>query len=155
MDLTTWRAARRETKILPSGLAVTLQRVDLQTLLFEGKIPKPLLGLIRDLAEGQAELDFSDTASIVTNAEKLPELLELFNVVAKAAVVEPPLADVADTDHLAAGELSLSDRQEIFTWAAQGAQAIAPFPESAGGSSDPGRDGAAVSPASERVGGDR
>lgn len=147
MNLTEWRAARQGEVTLPSGLVVTLGRCDLQTLLFEGRLPKPLLGMIADISDGKGGLDFNNAQSVIDHAEQLPELLELFNVVARAAVIAPPLADVSDDTHISIGELSLADRQAIYEWATTGAQAIAPFPESSERVPDPGQPGAEIQPA--------
>lgn len=149
MNLSEWRAQRRIKCALPSGLQVTLQRVQLSTLIFTGQIPKPVFSAIAEFAKrGDGVLDLSDVDSIVANLDKLPELTEMFNAVARCALVDPPCADVADETHLAVNELEFVDRVFIFNLVSKEAQAMAPFPQQPGGSSDLGRAGTEVPSAS-------
>src|SRR5258708_3993255 len=107
-NLAAWRAARREELTLPSGLVVTVQRVSILDLLEQGALPKPLLSEIKTAREktktsengddGKAEFD-------LTQLEKFPEYSELINLVVRAAVVEPPIADEPDDEHVGIREI--------------------------------------------------
>ena len=164
MNLAEWRSARRRLLTLPSGLEVKIQRVDVQTLLFEGQVPKPLLGMIAGLQGDGLDIDFSDASKIQDNIAKLPELVVIYNVVVKAAIVDPPAFDDDDyarlqdaakaeyaASHIRVDELPIDDRVKIFEEATAGAKAIAPFPPTDGGSDAAGRGGAEIPPAPESV----
>jgi hypothetical protein len=153
--LAQWRATRREELTLPSGLIVTLQRVSMTDLLALGQLPKPLFAEIKAQAAQKAKpgelaaagLDEPVKAQLDLNVfEKFPEFTELLEVITRACVVDPPLADLADPDHLAIGEILFDDRMAIFNWANAGAKAIAPFSVAAGGSAAPGLAGATLLP---------
>jgi hypothetical protein len=132
-NLAEWRASLQETITLPSGLGVTLRKVALLDLVAQGKIPTPLLGLIESLSNNPKLLnDFK--------IEDVPQFTAMLDIVVRAAVIDPPLGESADDEHLQVGELTLDDKMMIFNWGNAGTKAIAPF---SGGS-----------PAGERVGSD-
>ena len=130
-NLAQWRATRREELDLPSGLHVTLQRVSMTDLLAMGKLPKTLFAEIQAAAKPTVT-DAANTGALAARVdlqafEKFPEFAELLEAITRTCVVDPPLADVSDDDHLAIGEIPFDDRMAIFNWANAGAKAIAPF----------------------------
>lgn len=146
MKLHDWRAQRRIEVTLPSGLTVTLQRIDLPTLVFTGQIPKPVLSEIAEFsADGTGYLDLSDIQSIVLHLDKLPALVQMFNTVVKCALVDPPCADIADDTHVAVDELSFADRQFIYDVVTKEVRELMPFLEQSRGGIDSGCTGTAVS----------
>lgn len=131
MDLQTWRAGRRGTVTLPSGLEVTLQKVALEDLVLSGDIPAPLFrevyGLYQEGAFEQAGDAQPSAVEMWAILDKAPEALKLFDAIARAALVEPAVGDTPDAGHILLRELSLQDKEAIFNWAAAGAVALAPF----------------------------
>ncbi len=120
-----WVAAQRETLTLPSGLIATVRRVSVADLAIAGQVPVPLLGKIQ-----QAESVAADTSDIAAleDFQKNPELMEMVTIVARAAMVEPPIGDVTDDQHLGIDDFTAQDRIAVFNWANQEAAAMLPFP---------------------------
>lgn len=119
MELHAWRASRTTTKTLPSGLEVTLKRVSLLDLAMNGNIPNALAGMVDDVidAEKIKKVQAADFA----------QFGQVIDLVVKACVISPMIADVADEEHLAVSELPMEDRLEVFSWANEGVEQIAPF----------------------------
>jgi hypothetical protein len=116
--LSAWRAALTEEVKLPSGLTVTAKRISLEDVIVSGHIPKPLLGMIDKLRS-----DATGGLSV----DRLVEFMPVVNRTVALAIVDPPMAEVADEDHLAVDELPAKDRLALFTWLVQPAAAVAPF----------------------------
>lgn len=124
MNLADWRASRTHTMELPSGLEVKVKQVGLEDLLIGGHIPAPLLSQVQQLTDSSVEFNM--------DAEGLAQLQSYagaIDAVARACLVDPPVADEADDTHLAITELPFSDRLAVFKWANEGAAALAPFRE--------------------------
>jgi hypothetical protein len=118
--LRDWRAKRMlGTPLeLDSGLTVIVKRAELLDLAANGEIPAPLLGTVERLAnEGAAKVEMAD----------LPEFAALVNLVVRATVVEPPIADEPDDEHLGIKELSFSEKMVIFNHAQQAIAGMKPF----------------------------
>lgn len=117
-DLRSWRLAREVERELPSGLTVRLRRVALLDLVSTGQLPAPLLSLIED---------FATHVATTLDMAQLPQFTDVLNAVTLATVIEPPIQPIGDEEHLGLDEMSFSDKLEIFTWANEGAQRLAPF----------------------------
>jgi hypothetical protein len=115
MDKRQWRAARKIVTATPSGLDVTLRRVAIADLLANGKIPQTLDTLTKRAT--------ADGFSVSEAAEFMP----LIDEVVRAAVIEPPIGETADDEHITLGELPFEDRMAIFQWANGDATALQPF----------------------------
>lgn len=115
--LAAWRAQRTEEVTLPSGLVVTAKRITLEDVIMTGDIPKPLLGMIDTLRAESENL----------TVDRLVEFMPVVDRTVALAIVDPPIADVADDDHLAVTEIPVKDRLALFSWLVQPAAAIAPF----------------------------
>lgn len=127
MDLKAWREKRKgEQATLPSGLVVTLRRCDLLDLAEQGGIPAPLVAVANQLIE--------DGASI--KVEELEKFMPTINLVAKANLVDPKVADTPDSTHVGIEELPVKDRLAIFNWAAAGVARLVPFREKPGQPAD-------------------
>lgn len=149
--LKAWRQKRQESMVLPSGLEVTLRKVDLMDLVAGGQIPAPLLSQI----EGLSDLSEADAADNTKMLEKLPEYIDAINALVMGCVIDPPMAAHGDDDHLGVDELSLDDKMTIFEWASSGTAALEKFRAEPGADGDPARDGQGLRPAAEQPGGDR
>ena len=117
--LAAWRAGRTEEVALPSGLTVTARRITLEDVIMSGDIPKPLLGMI-DTLRSEGSID-------VSNIERITEFMPLINHTVRMAIIDPPMADVADDEHMSIEELPAADRLALFSWLVQPAAKIAPF----------------------------
>ncbi len=142
MDLKQWRASRRATITLPSGLEVILQKVSLQDLVVSGTLPAPLLQEVyRVYQEGGfgdgAEVNF-DSPEMSNILEKLPDAIKMFDAVSRAALAQPCVGEVPDDEHITLAELSLEDKEAIFNWASAEVPALTPF------RAEPNGDGAAA-----------
>ena len=119
MDLQQWRE-RGRTETLPSGLKVRYVEVSLLDLAIDGDIPAPLVGLVDQMISGdEVEVEIDDFA----------RLAPMINGLIKRAVVDPPVADEPDDDHLGVEELPATDRLYLFRVLNEGAQALEPFRE--------------------------
>ena len=139
MKLNEWRKGRTFTVELPSGLTVTMRRVTLQTLMLTGQIPKPVLSAVKQLNSGSDTVTLGTFDAILANYDKLPIMVELMNLVCKSCIIDPPVADVADDEHIAVSEMEYSDREYIFNLISrEGVDMTAPFSGEHVGSSDAG-----------------
>jgi hypothetical protein len=126
VKLAAWRAGRTEEVVVPSGLTVTVRRrITLEDVIMSGDVPKPLLGLIQD-ARDQGGFDTSDT-------EKVLKFMPMIDQMVRMAIIDPPLADVADDEHMSIDELPAADRLALFVWLVQPAAKLAPFRPEPGG----------------------
>lgn len=117
--LAAWRAGRTEEVALPSGLTVTARRITLEDLLVSGNIPKPLLSMMETLR--------AEAAAGALEVARLVEFMPVVDGLVRMAIIDPPLADVADDEHMSIEELPAADRLALFTWLVQPAAALAPF----------------------------
>jgi hypothetical protein len=134
MDLSEWRKAKSEgiKHTLPSGLVVRLRRVQLMDLASQGQIPAPLMGAAGELIEsGKTDLTL----------ENWPHFEEVFNLVAKSCIIDPPVVVKGDDQHLGIDELSASDKLAIYNWANQVLAAVLPFREKRNGDEGAGHAG--------------
>jgi len=108
MDLKEWREQLGEWATLPSGLRVRYRKsvtlLDL-AMKVDGDLPAPLAGVVNQLIEGK-DLDVS--------IEDFAKMAPLINGMAKMALIEPPVADEADDEHLGVTELPATDRLFLF-----------------------------------------
>lgn len=108
MRLEEWRAKRQagEQATLPSGLEVTLRKVNLLELAKRGGIPQTLQPLAEQALQGKRALTLTELA----------EIDEMAGIVAGACIVAP-----ADLDP---SELDFTDKMAIFQWANSGAATL-------------------------------
>lgn len=119
------KAARRETiakfryeqvKEMPeplpdSGLKVFLREASMMDLVFSGKLPEPLMDAISSMKDKDAsEIDLKSIARNGADFSRMVEGLILMTV------VEPPIAEKGDDDHIGINEISANDRMAIFNW---------------------------------------
>lgn len=117
-QLKEWRKRRSAELDLPSGLAVTLRHVSLIDLAGAGKVPETLSTLVDQAREGSVSL------------AEFNQLAELINLVARNAIIDPPLladGQEPDDDHLSLDELDWDDRIAIFNECNKGAIQLEPF----------------------------
>lgn len=114
MNLQEWRAKRAQAseQMLPSGLTVSLRKVDVMDLATSGAIPSSLSAAVTEsLTTGKP---------ITPSLADLPSMRVVFVALAKAALVEPADLDVAT-------ELPFGDLVWIFNWCNGEAAALKSF----------------------------
>jgi hypothetical protein len=118
VNLSEWREKRKGEKFtLPSGLEVTLRKCDVLDLAAQGDVPTPLLSVVNRL--------MGETVELTT--ENAGEFAGAISLVARACLVDPPVADEPDDEHITIDELSIKDRLAIYNWASMGASMLEPF----------------------------
>jgi hypothetical protein len=122
LNLSEWRKSRLQEIILPSGLTVTVRDVSMTDLMFSGKLPDSML----DMAQGAAEQGAQDLdlKSLVKNGNDFNQLI---NELVKLCVIEPPIAEMPDDEHLGINELNGDDKMFIFNWANREVEKLRPF----------------------------
>jgi hypothetical protein len=119
MDLKTWRQKKQagERFTLPSGLVVALRKASLLDLAEQGQIPAPLTGAVDALLSERRTL----------TVQTAREFLVVVNVVVKATLIDPPIAEEPGDGVLGVAELSVADRLAIYDWATEETAALRPF----------------------------
>jgi hypothetical protein len=122
-QLLEWRARKTqgEQMVLPSGLPVTVRRVSLMNLATQSKIPQTLVNTVQQI------LDSGAKGSVAINVKELPMFGKVLDMVVKACLLAPALADFSDDDHLGLDELDTEDKLAIFSWANAPAEGLRPF----------------------------
>lgn len=94
-----------------SGMRVWVRDVTMMDLVLSGKLPEPLVDVIQDLQnKGQHEFDLKQ---IARNGKEFAMMVDGLVMI---GVVEPPIAEVADDDHLGIHELPGDDRMAIYAY---------------------------------------
>lgn len=145
MNLSDWRQSRTETMTLPGGLEVTVKRVSIIDLIASGQVPNTLLHEVEALGRG---------GSTEINLEEMPKYATAINLIVKACLVTPPVADEPDAEHLGVNELPLEDRMVIFEWAQADTKKLQPFRAQPGSPVDNPQPGSDLPPATEQHPGD-
>lgn len=123
-NLAQWRANRLHELELPSGMTVWVKDVSMMDLMLTGKLPESILEFAdAEALQGKAEIDLK---KIVKNGADFNVMLD---TVVRACVMEPPIADRGDDDHLGLDEITGDDKMAIFTWANREVEQLRPFRE--------------------------
>lgn len=123
-NLAKWRASLIHDLPLPSGLKVKVRDVTMTDLMLTGKLPDVMLDMAQDASKnGAGSVDLKQLA------KNAAELASLMDTLIKLAVVEPPIADQGDDDHLGLNELNSDDKMFIFNWVNREVEQIRPFRE--------------------------
>jgi hypothetical protein len=93
-----------------SGLRVFLREASMMDLVFSGKLPEPLVDAIQSAGKDKQDVDIKSIARNGADFSRMVEGLILMTV------VEPPIAEKGDDDHIGIAELSANDRMAIFNW---------------------------------------
>lgn len=121
-QLAAYRASLLHDYTLPSGLQVQLKQVAIQDIAMrKDGIPDTLTPLVDQLLEN------NDESGMKIKTKDLSGMGDLFNIVVRACVVSPPIADVGDDNHLGIDEIPFNDKEAIFNWANGEASNLVPF----------------------------
>jgi len=125
--LAQWRSSRLKELTLPSGMTVWVKDVSMMDLMLTGKLPASLMDFADEAGkQGKTEIDLK---KIVKSGTDFGLMLD---TVVKICVVEPPIADKADDDHLGLDEINGDDKMFIFNWANREVEQLRPFREGEG-----------------------
>jgi len=93
-----------------SGLTIYLREASMMDLVFSGKLPEPLVDAIQSAGRDAQDVDIK---SLARNGVEFDEMVKGLILM---TVVEPPIAEKGDDDHIGIRELSANDRMAIFNW---------------------------------------
>lgn len=110
-NLAKWREGRVYPQTLPSGLPVFMRDVTMTDLMLTGKLPEVMLDVLTEkINEKDTELDLR---KIAKNGDELNLLMETLVIL---SIVEPPIADLPDDEHIGIKEISGDDKFFIFQY---------------------------------------
>ncbi len=123
-NLAAWRSQRLVEQTLPSGMTVWLKDVSMMDLVLTGKLPDGIMDFVENTnTEGKNEVDLKEIAKAG------PGMGEMMDMLAMLCIVEPPIAERGDDDHLGLNELSGDDKMFIMNWANREVKDLRPFRE--------------------------
>jgi hypothetical protein len=122
--LAQFRANQLHQLTLPSGLSVWVKDLTMMDLMLTGKLPPSLIDFADDAQKnGKAEIDLKKIA------RSGAEFKYLLDMVVLTCVVEPPIAEQADDDHLGLDEMNGDDKMAVFNWINREVSELKPFRE--------------------------
>lgn len=136
-QLEKYRQANQVTIVITAEdgettMPLTLRKVGLEDLVFSGQIPDSLSGLVDGMLTGKdTNLGLKDVG----------QMGELFGRVMLACVVDPPLAEMGDDDHLGLDEIPFAVKEAVFSWVNGEALALEPFRPQSGRNGQSAPDG--------------
>ena len=116
-QLAKWRASRAHANTLPSGLDVQLRDATVMDLVISGNVPQTLMDLMFEQAASSSSVDLQKL-----NGTR--DFGKLVNALVMACLLDPPVAELGDDDHIGLDELSGADKMYIFEWANREATAV-------------------------------
>jgi hypothetical protein len=122
--LAQFRSSRLHELPLPSGITVWVREVSMMDLMLTGKLPENIIDFA-EAAEKQGAVDI-DLKKIVKSGTDFNIML---NTVALATIVEPPVSENGDDDHLGLDEINGDDKMAIFNWVNREVEQLRPFRE--------------------------
>lgn len=140
MDLKQWRKGLVEDGTLPSGLKIKFKKnASVFDMAQKGKVPQVLLGMMKG---NQGE------AAGVEMFEKMPEMLELADMLIQTTWVEPPVTETPTDDSVTLAEIPRNDKFVYMIYILEnsgGAQGLGKFRTKQSRNGDAvGHDGGAV-----------
>jgi hypothetical protein len=126
MNLAEWRASHVHEMDLPSGLHVRVRDMDMTDLLLTGRLPGSVLSIAEEAA---AKTDSVDLTKIGMDLMKQngPDFKALLDTIARVALVEPQIGDVADDAHITIDELTIADKSAIMEFINREVQQLKSF----------------------------
>ena len=122
--LAQFRANQIKELPLPSGTVVFVKDVTMTDLMLTGKLPDAMLDMAQDTAnDGKSNVDLKKVS------QNGLEFKVLLDTLTRLCVVEPPIADVGDDEHLGIDELTADDKMAMFNWVNREVEQLKPFRE--------------------------
>jgi hypothetical protein len=122
--LAQWRSSRLHELELPSGMKVWVKDVSMMDLMLTGKLPENIIEFADEAEKlGKVEIDLKKIVKSGTDFNLMLDTVVL------AAVVEPPILEKGDDDHLGLDEINGDDKMAIFNWANREVEQLRPFRE--------------------------
>lgn len=122
--LAQFRAGRLHELKLPSGLSVWVKDITMMDLMLTGQLPPSVLDFA-DEAQKKGQVDV-DLKKLVKSGAEFKAMLD---TVVKTCVVEPPIAEQGDDDHLGLDEINGDDKMAVFNWVNREVTELRPFRE--------------------------
>lgn len=105
-----------------SGMSVFVRNVTMMDLIFTGTLPDPLMDVIQELQQsGTEEVDLK---KIARNGAEFRMMVDALVMI---AVVEPPIAETGDDEHIGISEMAGDDKMAIFNWLNREVKAMRSF----------------------------
>lgn len=125
--LAQFRANRMQELTLPSGIQVWVRDVSMMDLMLTGRLPEAIMEFADEAGKaGQKQIDLK---KIVKSGNDFNIML---NAVVQSCVVEPPIAEHGDEEHLGLDEINGDDKMAIFNWVNREVEQLRPFREGEG-----------------------
>jgi hypothetical protein len=123
-SLAQWRSNRLHELTLPSGMTVWVRDISMMDMMLTGKLPESIMEFANEAdKQGKAEIDLK---AIVKSGTDFGLMLD---TVVLTCVVEPPIAQTGDDDHLGLDEINGDDKMAIFNYVNREAEKLRPFRE--------------------------
>lgn len=120
--LAQWRESQLHELSLPSGMTVFVRDVTMTDLMFTGKLPDAMLDMADEASKSnQPNIDLKKLAR---NGVEFKALMDALCIL---CVVEPPIAEKADDEHISIDELNADDKMAIFNWVNREVETMRPF----------------------------
>lgn len=145
ISLAEFRERQVRDAVLPKcQLAVQMRaNVELLDLVYEGLIPQTLLDIALAARETPDQKE-DDRTRARRNFEKLADMRPALDAVFKAVIINPPVADEPDDEHLGILEVPFDDKVWVFQEVNAGAAQLALFRQKPDEPAAPGPGGDSV-----------
>jgi len=117
-----------------------IRKVGIEDLMFSGRIPDSLSGMVQKMLEGDENTAFD------LKGLDMKEMGDLFDTVMMACTQWPPLALEGDDEHFGLNEIPFQVKEAVFSWVNGEALALAPFREKPRGDGAPALSGEDLRP---------
>jgi hypothetical protein len=140
---TAWKSGKTYELEVPSGNVCLVKKPDgLKAFLASGTIPNSLMPLVQEALDNDAKDGQIDMKAILTDPEKINDLIAMVDSITVNVVVEPKVhpvpvrsdsgpipLDERDEELLYVDEVDLEDKMFILNWAMGGVNDLAQFRE--------------------------
>ncbi|MCA9872605.1 MAG: hypothetical protein KC441_03095 [Anaerolineales bacterium] len=127
-------------------LPLRLRKVSIEDLVFAGKIPDSLSGIITKMLTDTGD---GDEEKVDLSKLDMSEMGELFDIVLMACTQWPPLARVGNEENFGTDEIPFEVKDAVFSWVNGEALALEPFRAQLDRNGTPAQLGKELRPSSE------
>lgn len=128
-NIAKWRESLIHEMELSNGITIFVHDIDLTDLMLEGNLPDFVLNSANKAAAGgNIQIDLKQI-NFELSQKDMEASKKMLDTIVKLAVIEPPIADVGDEEHLSIREIKLSDKMAILDWVNREVEQIHSFRE--------------------------